>query len=84
MNKGQFEDAIRVADEVLRHYPKFAYAMVKKGTAYYHLIRTEFMEKYASERDIPQRFRSRLERLYENNQRAFADAEALGWLPPRN
>ena len=39
-------EAIEVADVILTHAPRDVWAILKKGTAYGHLIRTEFEDPY--------------------------------------
>jgi regulator of sirC expression with transglutaminase-like and TPR domain len=81
IRKKRYEEAIAIADEVLRHYPSFAYAMVKKGTAAYHLLKSEFYSKYPTVEDIPVDQHSRLNYLQNINQRSFEKADSLGWKP---
>ncbi len=78
---GRYQEAIAVSDIILAHYPHYAYALVKRGTAYYHLIRTEFYERYSTAQDVPPELHARLSHLNHQNQSAFARAEALGWQP---
>ncbi len=79
----RYHDAMAVADILLEHYPMFAYIMVKKATASYHLLRTEFHEKYPNAADIPKAERPYLAYLQSINQTMFEKAEALGWRPVR-
>lgn len=53
IKEGRYHDAMAVADILLRHYPTFAYAMVKKGTAAYYLLKTKFYEQYPTVQDVP-------------------------------
>jgi hypothetical protein len=76
---GSFEEAIAVADVLIDAYPANAYAMVKKGTAYYRLLDRDFIQKYPKESDIPAAELTRAVALSRGNQEAFARAEALGW-----
>lgn len=75
----RYHDAMAVADILTDHYPMFAYIMVKKGTAAYHLLRTEFHEKYATAADVPEDQRPYLAYLQRINQGTFDKAESLGW-----
>lgn len=79
--QGRYHDAMALADIILEHYPMYAYIMVKKGTAAYHLLRTEFHEKYPDIRDVPEKKLAYLDYLQTLNQEAFSAAEALGWRP---
>jgi hypothetical protein len=57
----------------------FAYIMVKKATAYCHLLRTEFHEKYPMAQDVPEDRRPYLAYLQRVNQGIFDRAESMGW-----
>ncbi|WP_170565650.1 transglutaminase family protein [Ruegeria atlantica] len=81
IQKQRYHDAMAVADILLDHYPQFVYIMVKKGTAAYHLLRTEFHEKYPNVQDVPEDQRPYLEYLQRVNQYTFEKAETLGWRP---
>lgn len=75
----RYHDAMVVADTILNHYPNFAYAMVKKGTAAYYLLKTKFYDLYPTAQDVPEDQRSYLAYLQRVNQGSFDKAEALGW-----
>ncbi|WP_299042130.1 transglutaminase family protein [uncultured Tateyamaria sp.] len=77
----RYHDAIAVAEILIEHYPMFAYIMVKKATASYHLLRTEFHEKYPNVQDVPEDQRPYLAYLQRVNQGSFQQAESLGWRP---
>ncbi|MEP3893165.1 MAG: transglutaminase family protein [Litorimonas sp.] len=81
IQNGRYHDAMAVADILLDHYPMFAYIMVKKGTAAYHLLRSEFHEKYPNAQDVPEDQLPYLAYLQRVNQGAFDKAESLGWRP---
>lgn len=76
------EEAIAVLDVILAAYPQLAYAHVKKGTAYYHLIQSEIVSKYPDPNSLPPHLRERANYLNHQNQRAFHLAESLGWTEP--
>ncbi|WP_054312674.1 transglutaminase family protein [Mesorhizobium sp. 1M-11] len=78
----RYDDAIAVADVLIEANPADAYAMAKKGTAYYRLLDREFISKYPKESDIPAGMLPRALELQRANQAAFAKAEALGWREP--
>lgn len=78
---GAFEQAIAISDVLLRHYPNFAYGLVKKGSAYSGLLRRELAGKYTRMEDIPPDLKAKADRWYAANMNAFAKAEALGWRP---
>ena len=75
----RYHDAMAVSDTLLDHYPNFAYAMVKKGTAAYYLLKTKFYDHYPTVHDVPKDQHSYLAYLQRVNQRTFAKAEGLGW-----
>lgn len=79
MARKEYEKAITIADLTLAYYPKYALAMVKKGSAYYGLLDRYYMRKYPDARQIPARLRGYFHYLSNNNIEWFAKAEALGW-----
>lgn len=56
----RYRDAMAAADTLLKHYPNFAYAMVKKGTAAYYLLKTKFYDLYPAAQVVPEDQRSNL------------------------
>ncbi|MER8492432.1 hypothetical protein NKI51_31025 [Mesorhizobium australicum] len=80
---GRNEDAIAVADVLIKAYPANAYTLVKKGTAYYRLLDVNIIKKYPKQSDIPAEMIAYANDLYRANQDAFAKAEALGWREPK-
>lgn len=78
----RYDDAIIVADVLLKAYPAHAYALVKKGTAYYRMLDQNFMRKYPNEADIPADLLPNAKALLRANQEAFDQAEAMGWRMP--
>ena len=78
----RYDDAIAVADALIEAYPANAYALAKKGTAYYRLLDENFRRKYPRESDIPADELPYATSIYRANQEAFAKAEALGWRMP--
>lgn len=81
MTERRFQEAIAVAEIVLRHYPRDGYTMVKLGTAYGEIMRVEFIQRYPDPAAIPPPLRQRFVMLARGNQAAFEAAEALGWEP---
>lgn len=79
ISEGRYHDAMAVTDTLIEHYPMFAYIMVKKATASYHLLRTEFHKKYPTAQDVPEDQRPYLAYLQRVNQSMFDRAESLGW-----
>ncbi|MCE8510850.1 hypothetical protein KBY28_20555 [Ruegeria pomeroyi] len=77
----RYRDAMAVADILIEHHPTFAYIMVKKATASYHLLRREFHEMYPTAQDVPEDQRPYLAYLQRVNQEMFDRAESLGWRP---
>ncbi len=78
----QFEKVIALCDLILKHYPKYAEVMIRKGSSYYQLLKQHFIQKYPDARKIPAHLRGHFQYLGWNNQRWFAEAEALGWREP--
>ena len=79
IEQGRFETAIAVGDVVLEHYPRYVYAMLKKGSAFFKIMKRDFFGRYPSVDEIPAEKRPTFEHLSRNNRLAFSQAEALGW-----
>ena len=79
LKEKRYLDAMAVVDILLDHYPNFAYAMVKKGTAAYHLLKVDFYDKYPNAADVPPNQYDYVRYLQRINQQTFNTAEALGW-----
>ena len=79
--EGRYHDAMAVSDILIEHYPMFAYIMVKKATASYYLLKTNFHDKYPTAADVPEDQRPYLAYLQRVNQGMFDRAESLGWRP---
>lgn len=82
--QGEYDKAITIADLVLEHYPKSVGAMVLKAVSFGRLRRERFIEKYPTPAQIPPPERGYFQYLSANNQRWFAQAEALGWREESN
>jgi regulator of sirC expression with transglutaminase-like and TPR domain len=78
---GRNDDAMRVADAILKRYPLSVHAMIQKGSASYLLLKAECHEIYLSPAEVPESLRQRLALLQSVNQTIFNQAEALGWQP---
>jgi hypothetical protein len=83
MVEGRYQEAADVADAMLAVNPRDSYALVKKGTATAGMLQSEFQAKYPTPASIPLALRARYAMLAATNDRAFRDAEALGWEPER-
>ena len=70
--------AIGLANLILKHYPKYAHVMVKKGSAYYLLI-SDFKKGIPSPQLMMPHERAYLRHLNHQNYLAFKQAEELGW-----
>jgi len=79
--EARFQEAIDVAELLLRHYPRDGYTLVKLGSAYGELLRMEFLERFSTPAMIPAALRPRYILLAGRNQLAFQAAESLGWDP---
>lgn len=77
----RYDDALAVSDVILSHYPDYAYALVKRGTAAYYALKTEFYDVYQTAQDIPPELHERLNELQSINQDVFSRADFLGWKP---
>lgn len=82
IDTGRNEEAVAVADAILAANPKDGYTMVKKGSAIGAMVKAEFAEKYPIPALIPPPLRRRYAELAAANEKAFADAAALGWEAP--
>jgi regulator of sirC expression with transglutaminase-like and TPR domain len=82
MDQHRYQEAIDVADVILQYYPRDVYTVVKRGSAYGELLRTEFSEKYSTPAAIPPSLRPRYVKLAKANADAFAKADGWGWKPP--
>lgn len=83
MGEGRFQEAIDVAEIILRHYPHDGYTLVKLGSAYGELMRIEFLERFPPPAPVPAALQQRFLFLAQQNQHTFEAAETLGWEPPR-
>ncbi|HYI38707.1 MAG TPA: transglutaminase family protein [Allosphingosinicella sp.] len=79
MAERRYQEAAEVADAILAANPRDAYALVKKGSAMAGLMKAEFVDQYPRPALIPPARRSRYAMLAAANEKAFRDAEALGW-----
>jgi regulator of sirC expression with transglutaminase-like and TPR domain len=79
MRAGRYEQAVVAANVLLRHFPRFAHAMVVKGSSYTMIMRRDILANYAREIDMPPEVGAYADMLYFESQSAFARAEALGW-----
>ena len=83
MVERRYQEAADVADAMLAVNPRDSYALVKKGTAMAGMLQSEFQAKYPTPASIPPALRSRYAMLAAANEKAFRDAEALGWEPAK-
>ena len=79
LRKGRPEDAIAVSQVILRHYPHFPMVIVEQGSAYSLMLTRDIVSRYASLDEMPPEIRAYADALSQQNQSAFAKAEALGW-----
>ncbi len=82
LDEHRYQEAIEVADVILAVLPRDAYTMVKKGSAFAGQLQVEFIDKYPNPALIPSTLRPRYQMLAAANEKAFKDAEALGWQEP--
>lgn len=83
MDERRYLEAADVADAMLAVNPRDAYAVVKKGSAMGAMLQAEFQHKYPVPALIPPALRPRYAMLAAANEKAFRDAEALGWEPEK-
>lgn len=81
MAERHYREAGEVADAILAASPRDAHAMVKKGSAAAGLMQTEYHDRYPDPALVPPAFVARYRHLAEANEKAFREAEALGWAP---
>lgn len=81
MDQARYQDVINVAGAILEANPLDVQTMVRQGSAYGELLRTEFYVPYPTPDLIPPDLHSRYLELDGMNQGLFARAEALGWAP---
>ena len=79
MRAGRYEQAVIASDVLLRHFPRFAHAMVVKGSSYSMILRRDIIAKYKRESEMTPEVKAYADTLYAENVAAFAEAEALGW-----
>jgi regulator of sirC expression with transglutaminase-like and TPR domain len=79
MAERRYREAEEVADAILAANPRDSYAMVKKGSAVAGLMQAEYYGRYPNPAQIPPALRARYSLLARANEKAFREAEALGW-----
>lgn len=77
----RYQEAVEVADAILKVNPREAYTMVKKASAIGGILQTDFIDKYPTPALIPPALRVHYQALAQENERLFKAAEALGWEP---
>jgi regulator of sirC expression with transglutaminase-like and TPR domain len=82
LDEHRYQEANDVADAILAANPRDAYAMVKQGSAIGRMMRAEYSDKYPDPALIPPALRARYAVLSAANDKAFRDAQALGWEAP--
>ncbi|WP_037068327.1 transglutaminase family protein [Allorhizobium undicola] len=81
MEQKAYEEAITIADDLLRLHPRFVFALVMKGSAYAALLHRETAGRYTQMDQISKPDRIKFDTWYRQNEEAFAKAEAFGWTP---
>lgn len=77
----QWQRSIDVANVILKHYPKYVYAMLKVGNAYSRLLQEKIRFARAKGTVTPIE-KTAMDHLYAQNLAWFEKAEKLGWQPP--
>jgi regulator of sirC expression with transglutaminase-like and TPR domain len=75
----EYEKAITIVDVILEYYPKAIDIMTLKGTAFGRMGRDRFAASHLSSAAIPDEYKGYFGYLAQQNQRWFANAEAMGW-----
>ena len=81
--QGRYREAIDAADAILSVNPRDAHVLVLKGNALGQIMKAEYHDKYPDPALIPPGLRPRYAMLAAANDKAFRDAEALGWEPAK-
>lgn len=76
---GSPENAIVIANVMLRHAPRLVLGWLYRGSAYGKLLRRDITEPFPDLAFLPPDIRAYAETLYRQNLADFAQAEALGW-----
>jgi regulator of sirC expression with transglutaminase-like and TPR domain len=79
LHEGRYEHAVIAANALQRHFPRSAYLTVIRGSAYAKILSRDILAKYKRESEMTPDIRAYADVLYNENQSAFAEAEALGW-----
>jgi regulator of sirC expression with transglutaminase-like and TPR domain len=80
ISQGTYQQAVDVADAILKINPRETHVMIKRGSAIGHIIQVEFTSHFPGEALIPPALRPRYQSLITDNANMFAKAEALGWV----
>lgn len=80
--KQEYDKSIMVSDLLLQHYKKDVGNMLRIGSAYFHLEKINFMDKYPTPNLIPANERAYFQYLLNNSEYWFTKAEVLGWRQP--
>jgi regulator of sirC expression with transglutaminase-like and TPR domain len=74
MRAGRYEQAVVAANVLLRHFPRFALAMVVRGSSYALMLRRDIISKYKYQSELTPEIKAYGDMLYAENQSAIADA----------
>lgn len=80
--RGKYTHQLAVADLALQANPKDTVAMLHKGSAYYKLMKTVYMDRFPTQAAIPPGKQAEFANLRRSNMLWFQKAEALGWVEP--
>ncbi|MGN6320336.1 MAG: transglutaminase family protein [Dyella sp.] len=76
------EFQLDLTELALGNNPKDVLSLLMRGSAYYHLLQTRYLSRYARPEDIPASQQADYQMLSNNNLMLFAKAERLGWREP--
>jgi regulator of sirC expression with transglutaminase-like and TPR domain len=80
----RYHEIIDVAEVILKYYPNDVDAMLAEGTAYAHLMDTEFKLKFPNPNDMPPHLVPVYKSYERKNNDLFDRALALGWRDTEN
>jgi regulator of sirC expression with transglutaminase-like and TPR domain len=82
MEQGRLEDALAVADRLLKHAPDSMHLKLTRASILTLFIRRDVVSKYKTMEEIPPDVLAYADDLYRQNEAAFDEAERLGWREP--
>jgi regulator of sirC expression with transglutaminase-like and TPR domain len=81
MQEGRYGSVLDVSPMLVAHAPNNPDVHLSYGSAAYHILKRNFIDKYRNPDDIPPQHRGFYEHLTRINEGAFKHVERLGWKP---